>query len=118
MSRSRSTEVPRDISLFYEDGETLVVESVDDGVSVSLEPVRVYGFIDGIAVTGLQHVADYLDLHVNTVRRYAEKGFLLSPRYSSGVRRIGVESLKELRAQMYQDIDAEEGADQQIALSV
>jgi helix-turn-helix protein len=101
---SESAELPQGLSLFIENGQTLLIERVDDAMSVSLEPVPVLRVHEGIALTGIQHAADYLGLHVNTVRRYADKGFLGVVRSPAGFRRVRVESLKELRSQMYSEV--------------
>jgi len=90
------------MSLFDYDGETLIIEKVDGVVSASYEPVKVYDF-NGIAVTGLQHAADYLGVHVNTVRCYADRGHLEAVRYPSGVRRVKVDSVKAVLSTMYGD---------------
>lgn len=99
------TEVVRDgISLFTENNQTLILEYVDGAISATLEPVPVIRIHEGIALTGIQHAADYLGLHTNTIRRYADKGILAAVRSPGGIKRIPVESLKELHDQMYSKI--------------
>ena len=101
---SREAELPQGVSLFNEDGQTLILEKVDDAVSVSLEPVKVMSIHEGVAFTGIRYAADFLGLHENTVRRYADKGILGSIKTPGGNKRIRIDSLKEVRSEMYGEL--------------
>lgn len=101
----RSTENAEVVSLYHYGPETLILEKVDDVVTATLEPVHVFNVDEGTAYTGIQHSASYLGLHPSTIRRYIDKGALRTRRLPSGVRRIGVDSLKDLRNQMQPSIN-------------
>jgi len=107
MPKKSGSELAQGVSLFVEGQETVIIERVDDVVSVSLEPVPVISVHEGIAYTGIQHAADYLGLHPNTIRRYADGRILESVKSPGGVKRIMVDSLKEVHDGMYAPWSAE-----------
>lgn len=53
---------------------------------------------------GIKEAARALDVHENTVRRWADAGLLQVVRLPSGVRRIPAESVDKLQKQMYGSI--------------
>jgi hypothetical protein len=107
ISVSNIIDIPEGVSFQHFNDETLVLERVDDVVSACLEPVHIYSFNHGTALTGLRHAADYLGMHPNTVAKYLDSGVLKHITLPSKTRRIRVDSLKELHARMYQETQEE-----------
>ncbi|HET7827860.1 MAG TPA: winged helix-turn-helix domain-containing protein [Candidatus Saccharimonadales bacterium] len=93
-------ELKDGFNLFHYGEETLILEKNDDVVLASLEPVHVFSVERGTAFTGTSYAADYLGLTPDEVRDYVDNGVLQARKHPTGVRRVSVESLKELRGQM------------------
>ena len=58
-----------------------------------------------VAVTGLSEAAAFLGVHLNTIRRYGDRGLLAVVRLPSGVRRFPIEDLKRLHSEIYGEIE-------------
>lgn len=57
-----------------------------------------------VELLGIKEAAKALDVHENTIRRWADAGLVQVVRLPTGVRRIPAESVSRLQQQMYKSI--------------
>lgn len=79
--------------LFHHGNETVRIVKQDDVAHVSWEPVKIVG--DGpTPTTGISNAAEFIGVHVNTMRRYVDRGYVPARIHPSGHRRIPIEGLR------------------------
>src|SRR2546425_3722878 len=92
-------EAPQPLSRGHVNSSTMAPKSTR---STKLTRATTKGILGGMAaLLGVREAANVLGVHENTLRRWAEKGYLKPVVNPSGVRRFRLDEIQRLRSRMY-----------------